>query len=308
MGQSMLSIFNFQTNKMHFLKFSTQCFPHNLAPRAKMNPFTRFPTINRALPSVRQIQTSRPSWKALENWKRPSISDLTVPKEPWQRVYDRNQKRYTGYLIAGILALGGSLGVFTNTVFMNAEPAFLKQIKIVTKTPESVIDDVVGGELVIEEAVDETTAVDEAAVVDETTAIEETTIAEGIEEAPQTGEAVKDLSVSEEVAETIPVAEKAAEEIPIAEDIPVVEEAIVNIQVAVEVEKETLVANECSVAEEEIEEIPGAEKAVEEKSVTEEVVEENSVAEEAVEEILPVAEKAVEETPVDEEITVVEEA
>jgi hypothetical protein len=31
---------------------------------------------------------------ALENWSRPSIDELGVPREPWQRVHERNQQKF----------------------------------------------------------------------------------------------------------------------------------------------------------------------------------------------------------------------
>ena len=50
----------------------------------------------------RLLSTSPRSLKALQNWSRPSIAELTVPKESWQHVYNRNQKKYNIQLLGEI--------------------------------------------------------------------------------------------------------------------------------------------------------------------------------------------------------------
>jgi len=84
-------------------------------------------------PQRRTLKTSCKKEKALENWKRPSIDELGVPSEPWRKVFDRNQKRYNLYLIAGTGFLGGTVAILANTVELNSEPAFLKKTGYVTK-------------------------------------------------------------------------------------------------------------------------------------------------------------------------------
>merc|ERR1712123_365762 len=83
----------------------------------------------------RTFKNSCKKEKALENWKRPSIDELGTPSESWKKVFDKNQKRYNTYLLAGTGFLGATVLVLSNTVFMNPEPKFLKDITYVTKTP-----------------------------------------------------------------------------------------------------------------------------------------------------------------------------
>merc|ERR1711892_1195576 len=83
----------------------------------------------------RTFKNSCKKEKALENWKRPSIDELGTPIESWKKVFDKNQKRYNTYLLAGAASLGATVLVSSNTVFMNPEPKFLKDITYVTKTP-----------------------------------------------------------------------------------------------------------------------------------------------------------------------------
>merc|ERR1711935_768747 len=83
----------------------------------------------------RTFKNSCKKEKALENWKRPSIDELGTPIESWKKVFDKNQKRFNTYLLVGAASLGATVLVLSNTVFMNPEPKFLKEIKYVTKTP-----------------------------------------------------------------------------------------------------------------------------------------------------------------------------
>ena len=45
------------------------------------------------------INTSGGRHKAIKNWTRPSIAEMGVPKEPWQQVHSRNQKKYNMHLV-----------------------------------------------------------------------------------------------------------------------------------------------------------------------------------------------------------------
>merc|ERR1711971_543114 len=71
--------------------------------------------------------------KALENWKRPSIDDLTVPTEPWARVHARNQKKFNIHLLIGVTVFPVSVVTLYNTLFWNSTPTFLRDTGIVTK-------------------------------------------------------------------------------------------------------------------------------------------------------------------------------
>ena len=63
-----------------------------------------------------------------------------MPREPWKRVFDKNQKRYNTQLMVGIGLFTGTLVVAGNTVFMNPTPVFLKTVNIETRMPEKLGD------------------------------------------------------------------------------------------------------------------------------------------------------------------------
>ena len=94
------------------------------------------------LMSHRTINTSRANTKAVKNWERPSIEEMTVPKDPWQRVFDKNQKRYNAHLLAGLAIFSGTALVLNANVFFNATPDYLKSVKYSTKTPSKNEDEV----------------------------------------------------------------------------------------------------------------------------------------------------------------------
>jgi len=83
----------------------------------------------------RQLATSRSNCKALKNWKRPSIGELGVPREPWQRVHDRNQRKFNTHLATGLVAIGFTGIVLVNTVFFNSTPEFLRSTGFKTLMP-----------------------------------------------------------------------------------------------------------------------------------------------------------------------------
>jgi len=85
--------------------------------------------------SIRNINTSRANPKAVKNWERPSIDEMMVPRDPWQRVFDKNQKRYNAHLLAGLAIFSGTTLVLSANVFFNATPDYLKDVKYSTKTP-----------------------------------------------------------------------------------------------------------------------------------------------------------------------------
>ena len=97
------------------------------------------------LMSLRTINTSRAKNKAVKNWERPSIDEMMVPKDPWQRVFDKNQKRYNAHLLAGLAIFSGTTLVLSANVFFNSTPDYLKSVKYSTKTPST--DDEVEDEI-----------------------------------------------------------------------------------------------------------------------------------------------------------------
>ena len=74
----------------------------------------------------RSIHSSTLRLKALQNWKRPSIDEIFIPKEPWSRVYARNQKKYNAQFAAGLALFGGTVLVAANTVNTNSTPRFVQ--------------------------------------------------------------------------------------------------------------------------------------------------------------------------------------
>jgi len=50
---------------------------------------------SRLVLAARRISWTQVRGKALQNWKRPSIDEMGVPAEPWGRVHDRNQKKFS---------------------------------------------------------------------------------------------------------------------------------------------------------------------------------------------------------------------
>merc|ERR1712179_369677 len=88
--------------------------------------------------SKRLINTSGGRQKAVKNWTRPSIAEMGVPKEPWQQVHSRNQKKYNMHLVAGVGALAVSLFAVNIQVNFNPTPKYLKDVKFSTKTPKGV--------------------------------------------------------------------------------------------------------------------------------------------------------------------------
>ena len=96
--------------------------------------------------SIRTLNTSRANTKAVKNWSRPSIDEMTVPRDPWQRVFDKNQKRYNAHLLAGLAIFSGTTLVLSANVFFNATPDYLKDVKYSTKTPSKSEDEAEGEE------------------------------------------------------------------------------------------------------------------------------------------------------------------
>ena len=86
--------------------------------------------------SLRSFNTSRSHLKALKNWERPSIAEMTIPKDPWKRVFERNQKRYNAQLALGVGIFSGTLLITYNAVKWNTTPYHIfKSMDYVTTTP-----------------------------------------------------------------------------------------------------------------------------------------------------------------------------
>lgn len=88
--------------------------------------------------SLRSFNSSRSNYKALKNWERPSIDEMTIPKDPWKRVFDKNQKKYNAQLMVGVGVFSATATVIVNSVYWNTTPDFLKSVNPVTKLPTAV--------------------------------------------------------------------------------------------------------------------------------------------------------------------------
>ena len=108
---------------MHILRLASRiatCQPQNISAAA-----------------ARNFHTSHANFKALQNWKRPSIDEIIIPKEPWSRVHTKNQKKYNAQLLAGVALFGGTVLVAANTIKTNSTPEYTYKTGFVTKLPET---------------------------------------------------------------------------------------------------------------------------------------------------------------------------
>merc|ERR1712037_80395 len=106
-----------------------------------MSPFWTIKLRSRStvwVTSKRLISTSGGRHKAVKNWTRPSIAEMGIPKEPWQQVHNKNQKKYNMQLVAGAGAITVSLFALNVQVNFNPTPKYLKDVKFSTKTPKEV--------------------------------------------------------------------------------------------------------------------------------------------------------------------------
>merc|ERR1740128_421185 len=142
--------------------------------------------------NTRSIHISNPRRKALTNWKRPSIEEMTVPRDSWHQVNQKNQKKFNTQLAAGFASLSIAFGAFLSQVEMNPAPEYKKLTNYSTRIKSK-------GELA--EVAAETAASEEEAAV--ALALEEAAAAKAAEEAAA-------AKVAEEVAAAKAVEEAAA--------------------------------------------------------------------------------------------------
>merc|ERR1712037_210613 len=171
-----------------------------------MSPFWTIKLRSRStvwVTSKRLISTSGGRHKAVKNWTRPSIAEMGIPKEPWQQVHNKNQKKYNMQLVAGAGAITVSLFALNVQVNFNPTPKYLKDVKFSTKTPKEVTSLFAQQE---EDAESPVTIVEKIveAVEDGTEAVEEV-----VEVVKETLDVVK---------ETIEKADKVVEEVKKIED------------------------------------------------------------------------------------------
>merc|ERR1740128_1326670 len=151
--------------------------------------------------NTRSIHLSNPRRKALTNWKRPSIEEMTVPRDSWHQVNQKNQKKFNTQLAAGFASLSLAFGAFLSQVEMNPAPEYKKLTNYSTRIKSK-------GELA--EAAAETAATEEEAAV--ALAIEEAAAARAAEEAAaaKAAEEAVAAKAAEEAAAAKAVEEAAA--------------------------------------------------------------------------------------------------
>jgi len=81
--------------------------------------------ITKAMLSVPSVVRMSVRGKALQNWARPSIGELGVPTEPWLRVHENNQKKFSVQLLVGVAVFSITAVVAYNSVETNSKPYHL---------------------------------------------------------------------------------------------------------------------------------------------------------------------------------------
>ena len=72
---------------------------------------------------------------ALKAWSRPAMAELLVPREQWNRVYKRNQRKFNVQLAIGVTLFGITCYKVYTSVVYNGTPNFLKKTRIHTTLP-----------------------------------------------------------------------------------------------------------------------------------------------------------------------------
>ena len=80
--------------------------------------------------NVRVGQVASVRRLALRDWKRPSVEELTVPRESWSKVHRRNQRKFNLQLAVGVI-LGGytAYSLFHNVIFNGTPSPLAKKTK-----------------------------------------------------------------------------------------------------------------------------------------------------------------------------------
>merc|ERR1740128_1325354 len=157
--------------------------------------------------NTRSIHLSNPRRKALTNWKRPSIEEMTVPRDSWHQVNQKNQKKFNTQLAAGFASLSLAFGAFLSQVEMNPAPEYKKLTNYSTR---------IKSKRELAEAAAETAASEEEAAValaiEEAAAANAAAIAKAAEEAAA-AKAAEEAAAAKAVEEAATArAAKAAEE------------------------------------------------------------------------------------------------
>merc|ERR1740128_1338520 len=148
--------------------------------------------------NTRSIHLSNPRRKALTNWKRPSTEEMTVPRDSWHQVNQKNQKKFNTQLAAGFASLSLAFGAFLSQVEMNPAPEYKKLTNYSTR---------IKSKRELAEAAAETAASEEEAAV--ALAIEEAAAANAAE-AAAAAKAAEEAAAAKAAEEAKAVEEAAA--------------------------------------------------------------------------------------------------
>ena len=64
------------------------------------------------------------------NFARPSINELGIPTEPWARVHDRNQRKFSVQLLTGLSLFAVTTMAAINIVTTNSTPHHLLKLDV----------------------------------------------------------------------------------------------------------------------------------------------------------------------------------
>ena len=91
------------------------------------------------LNNVRVGQVASVRRLALRDWKRPSVEELTVPREAWSKVHRRNQRKFNLQLAVGVVLGGYTAFTLFHNVLFNGTPSPLdKRRRHTHKLPEEI--------------------------------------------------------------------------------------------------------------------------------------------------------------------------
>ena len=65
----------------------------------------------------------------MKDWKRPSLEELTVPREAWSKVHSRNQRKFNLQLAVGVIFAGYTAFTLYHNVIFNGTPSPLPDKK-----------------------------------------------------------------------------------------------------------------------------------------------------------------------------------
>ena len=90
------------------------------------------------LNNVRVGQVASVRRLALRDWKRPSVEELTVPREAWSKVDRRNQRKFNLQLAIGVIFGGYTAFTLFHNVLFNGTPSPLDKRRHTKELPEKI--------------------------------------------------------------------------------------------------------------------------------------------------------------------------